>query len=68
MVRPSGPKARDLPPFRMASPTACVVNGDMLVSRGCCLRNCLITLRVAGLDLWGTGEVNCLLKAEAIAR
>ena len=68
MVRPSGPMARDLPPFRMASLTACVVKGDMLVSRGCCLCRCLITLRVAGLDLWGTGEVNCLLKAEAIAR
>ena len=68
MGRPSGPKARDLPPFRMAFLTACVVNGDMFVSRGCCLRNCRITLRVAGSDLWGTGEVNCLLKAEAIAR
>ena len=51
MVRPSGPMARDLPPFRMASLTECVVKGDMFVSSGCCLRKCLITLRVAGLDL-----------------
>lgn len=68
MVRPSGPKARDLPPPRMACPTACVVKGDMFTSRGCCLRKCRITLRVVGSDLCGTGEVNCLLKAEAIAR
>ena len=68
MVRPSGPMARDLPPFRMASLTICGVKGDMSVSRGRCLCRRLITLRVAGLDLWGMGMVDCLLKAEAIER
>ena len=68
MVRPSGPMARDRPPFRMASRTECVVKGETSGSRGWCLWRCLITLRVSGLDLCGMGVVNCLLNAAAIAR
>ena len=58
MVRPSGPTARELPPFRMAWDTSWVVKGLELLSSLYLFTRCRLTLRVFGSDRWGTIEVN----------
>ena len=68
IVRPSGPAARELPLFRKALETMSVVKGVREVSSGCSLLRRRLTPRARGSDEWGEIEVNCLLKAEAIAR
>ena len=68
IVRPSGPAARELPLFRKALDTTSVVKGEKEVSSGCALLRRRLTPRARGSDEWGEIEVNCLLKAEAIAR
>ena len=67
IVRPSGPAARNLPLFRKALDTMSVVKEEREVSNGCALLRRRLTPRARGSDEWGEIEVNCLLKAVAIA-
>ena len=68
MVTPSGPAARELPLSRMALETREGVKGVRDVSSGCALIRRRLTRRARGSEVWGVTEVNCLLKAVAIAR
>ena len=67
IVRPSGPAARELPLFRRALDTMSGVKGEREVSSGCALLRRRLTPRARGSDEWREIEVNCLLKAVAIA-
>ena len=66
-MRPSGPVARDVPLFRMAFRTVCVVKGEMLVSSGHSLRRRRLTCLVVGSCVCGTTDVNCFVNAVAIS-
>ena len=67
IVSPSGPAARELPLFRRALDTMSGVKGEKEVSSGCALLRRRLTPRARGSVEWREIEVNCLLKAVAIA-
>ena len=67
IVRPSGPAAREFPVCKMAQRTISGGKGEAVRSSGCNASRRRLTRRVSGLEVWGTTDVNCLLKAHAIS-